>query len=80
MNASMAGPGENDVPPLRSQSVGLLRRRQRQVSERAHDDARLQEKIQSVHQASRATYGSPRVHAALRNKGETCLFKCPIQP
>lgn len=31
---------------------------------------RLLEKIQSVHQASQETYGSPRVHAALRNNGE----------
>lgn len=45
--------------------------RQRPVSVRVHEDTCLLEKIQSVHRASRATYGSPRVHAALRNQGET---------
>lgn len=33
-------------------------------------DAALVEKIRHVHAASRETYGSPRVHAALRRQGE----------
>lgn len=37
----------------------------------AREDACLLEKIQSVHQASQATYGSSRLHTALRNNGET---------
>lgn len=44
--------------------------RQRPVSERAREDTRLLQKIRSAHQASRETYGSPRIHAALRIDGE----------
>lgn len=43
----------------------------RPPSERTKEDARLASKIRRVHQASRETYGSPRVHAALRRAGET---------
>ena len=39
------------------------------VSLRAQDEARLVEEIRAVHQASRGTYGSPRVHAELRTAG-----------
>jgi transposase InsO family protein len=34
------------------------------------EDGRLVEQIQQVHQGSRQTYGSPRVHAVLRQRGE----------
>ncbi len=44
---------------------------QRPASQRTFDDARLLQKIRSAHHDSRQTYGSPRVHAALRQKGET---------
>lgn len=43
---------------------------QRPASARAIDDAALVEKIRAVHDDSRQTYGSPRVHAALRQQGE----------
>lgn len=42
----------------------------RPASKRATDDALLIEKIRIVHDDSRQTYGSPRVHAALRQRGE----------
>ncbi|KAF1691506.1 hypothetical protein CSC65_15900 [Pseudoxanthomonas daejeonensis] len=42
----------------------------RPASARAMEDAVLVEKIRQVHGASRETYGSPRVHAALRRQGE----------
>jgi putative transposase len=35
----------------------------------------LTENIQEVHQASRATYGAPRVHAELLARGEPCNQK-----
>lgn len=38
----------------------------RPASQRCLDDAVVLEKIRTVHGNSRQTYGSPRVHAALR--------------
>lgn len=45
--------------------------RDRPLSERTKEDARLVGKIRQAHRASRETYGSPRVHAALRRTGES---------
>ena len=44
--------------------------RRRPLSERAKEDSRLVEKIRHAHKASRETYGSPRVHKALKRTGE----------
>jgi putative transposase len=44
--------------------------RERGPSERAKDDAVLVEKIRREHTVSRDTYGSPRIHEALRREGE----------
>ena len=44
----------------------------RLASPRAHANQALVVQIQETHQASRKTYGSPRVHAALRRKGVVC--------
>ncbi len=42
------------------------RRRQADPAPRVREDAELTETIRKIHAASRATYGSPRVHAELR--------------
>ncbi len=44
-------------------------------SQRAQEDERLLLKIKAIHQASRHTYGSPRIHAELREESETCSRK-----
>jgi putative transposase len=41
----------------------------RPISEREKADIALTEKIESIHEESRATYGAPRVHAMLRRQG-----------
>ena len=44
----------------------------RDVSARQQADQHLTEQISGIHQQSRQTYGSPRVHAALRQAGVRC--------
>jgi putative transposase len=39
---------------------------------RSREDATLTERIREVHERSRRTYGSPRVHAELRALGTRC--------
>lgn len=41
-------------------------------SKRQRRDEELVEKIKTVHKDSKGTYGSPRVHAELRGRGEVC--------
>lgn len=50
--------------------AGYYAWKRRPASARVLEDQRLAEQIQRVHQDSRHTYGSPRVHAALRREGE----------
>jgi putative transposase len=50
-------------------------RQQRGPSRRAQADARLAQVIQQVHQTSRASYGSPRIHAELVDRGVACSRK-----
>jgi len=42
---------------------------------REQENMRLLEKIEHIHQESRETYGSPRIHAEMRAQGETCNHK-----
>lgn len=44
-------------------------------SARSKDDDRLLALIKMIHQSSRSTYGSPRIHAELHSQGETCSRK-----
>jgi putative transposase len=41
-------------------------------SKRNLDEERLLLKIRKIYEASRQTYGSPRIHAELKDQGETC--------
>jgi putative transposase len=47
----------------------------RPPSRRSREDAALAERIREIHHRSRATYGSPRVHAELRAIGIRCSRK-----
>ena len=47
----------------------------RPPSRRSREDAALTERIREIHHRSRATYGSPRVHAELRAIGICCSRK-----
>jgi putative transposase len=49
--------------------------RSRPPSKRSRQDAALSARIHEIHQRSRETYGSPRVHAELRALGARCSRK-----
>jgi len=53
-------------------SSGYYAWRNRPASARAKSNQVLLEQIKQAHQASRATYGSPRIHAELRAQGVLC--------
>lgn len=57
---------------LKVSSSGYYRWRGRQESRHAREDRQLLVKIRAVHQQSRCTYGSPRVHAQLKQEGVRC--------
>lgn len=52
--------------------TGFYASRKRAASARAKRDEELRRRIRVVHQESRCTYGSPRVHAELQAQGERC--------
>ena len=54
---------------LEVSTSGYYAWRNRGPSERTQKDAMLTEKIREIHDRSRGTYGSPRVHAALQTEG-----------
>jgi putative transposase len=47
----------------------------RPPSKRSHEDDALTQTIRQIHERSRQTYGSPRVHAELRALGSRCSRK-----
>lgn len=51
---------------------GYYRFLKRKPSARAEKNKQLKEEIRLIHERSYETYGSPRVHAELKAKGETC--------
>ena len=51
-------------------AAGFYAWQQRPPSTRSAQDTVLLERIKDVHAQSRETYGSPRVHAALKQAGE----------
>jgi len=51
---------------------GFYAWRERAASARARADAGLRARIITIHQTSRETYGSPRIHAELKARGERC--------
>jgi len=60
-----------------SQALGVSRSgyyawRRRIPSRRAQANAALVERIRAAHEGSRRTYGSPRIHAALKQQGVVC--------
>ena len=52
--------------------AAFYQRRKQELSARAVFDAELIEKITAIHTESKGTYGSPRVHRALRKRGVRC--------
>jgi putative transposase len=54
---------------------GFYAAQRRLQSERRREDQRLRLQVRSIHQQSKRRYGSPRVHAELRAKGERCARK-----
>lgn len=60
---------------LRVARSGYYAWRGRPESRRGQADRHLETQIRQIHAASRRTYGSPRVHAALREHGVRCSEK-----
>lgn len=55
--------------------AGFYAAGKREASARAERDEELRLRVRVIHQASRRTYGSPRVHAELAAQGERCSRK-----
>lgn len=58
--------------------AGYYAWRRRSASHRSLEDDRLIDEIRGVHEGSRQTYGSPRVHAELRRRGE-CISRRRVE-
>ncbi len=59
---------------LKVSSSGFYAWLGRPESKQAKARRRLTAQIKAIHQESRQTYGSPRVHAELKSRGETCCL------
>lgn len=71
----MGSPVEALCRALGVSMSGYYAWRKRQPSQRQQDNAVLLTHIQVVYQAGRGVYGSPRIHAALRQQGVRCSRK-----
>lgn len=70
MNANQAAfPVRKLCRVLKVSPSGFYAWRERAPSRRALDDAVLTERIRAIHATSDATYGSPNIHAELRDEG-----------
>lgn len=70
MNANRAAfPVRKLCQVLKVSPGGYYAWRERPASRRALDDAVLIERIRAIHTASDGTYGSPNIHAELREQG-----------
>jgi putative transposase len=54
---------------LEVSASGYYAWRRRMISARRREDQRLQQRIRTIHERSRQTYGAPRIHAELREEG-----------
>jgi putative transposase len=66
--------------PLMCRMLGVSRSgyygwRDREPSRRSRENVALTERIREIHERSRETYGSPRIHAELRSIGTRCSRK-----
>lgn len=68
-------PVERQTKVLGVSRSGYYAWRDRPISRRRHRRDRLTEQIRRVHQDSRRTYGSPRVHQQLKAEGIACNVK-----
>ena len=60
---------------LAASRSGYYAWRGRDESNRSRSNRALLERIRQEHESSRQTYGSPRIHAALKAQGESCSRK-----
>lgn len=70
-----AGPVETLCAALGVSVSGYYAWRKRQASGRERSNEQLLTEIRAVYQAGRGVYGSPRIHAALRQQGWRCSRK-----
>ena len=59
---------------LKVSRSGFYAWRKRPESKQAQSRRRLTALIKTIHRESRHTYGSPRIHAELKSRGETCCL------